>query len=219
MLCRLDKCFKRYDINLIYSFNLLMWPKHVLFCFLLFFFFFLPKLPTQVFSLVNFIFFFIFFLFLFLPLIWFFFCLDGFKDHPTNVGNDKLVKSIQWKNVFINWVMAMLIEQIFHFGKAEGWTFSNCAHTNVLKENVKSLSLIKHLTPKKRDTPLFFSFWLFTFYFLLFFFCENNEFHNLQENNWLKTLHFFFVHFRRHFLFLWGECMIWIKKLCACHYE
>jgi len=132
--------------NIIYSFNLLIWPKHV---------FFLPKLLFLVFSLANFFFSFSFFLMNF-------FCLNGFKDHPTSVDKDKLTKSTNSKGLCLStWVMSMLIGQILHCREAEGWTVSNHAHTNVSKENVskkkvKSLFLIKHLTPKKRDNPLFF---------------------------------------------------------------
>jgi len=85
-----------------------------------------------------------------------FFCLNGLKDHPTSVDKDKLRKSTNSKGLCLStWVMSMLIGQILHCREVEGWTVSNHAHTNVSKEKVKSLFLIKHLTPEKRDTPLF----------------------------------------------------------------
>ena len=77
-----------------------------------------------------------------------FFYLNGFKDHPTSVDKDKLRKSTNSKGLCLStWVMSMLIGQILHHREAEGWTVSNHAHMNVSKENVKSLFLIKHLTP------------------------------------------------------------------------
>jgi len=160
MLCRLDKCFKRYDI------------KHYLFiqpidltkaCFFFVFslFFFLPKLPFFVLSLANFIFFSHF------PFFNEIFFLNGFKDHPTSVDKDKLRKFANSNGLCLStWVMSMLIGQILHCREAEGWTVSNHAHTNVSKEKVKLLFLIKHLTPEKRDTPLFsffFKKWIWWF--------------------------------------------------------
>jgi len=59
--------------------------------------------------------------------------------------------------------------------------FEKCTHECLEK---KSLFSIKHLTPEKRDTPLFF-FFLLIIHFLFFccyFFCKNNEFDDLQGN-------------------------------------
>ena len=141
MLCRLDKCFKRYDI------------KHYLFIQPIdltkaFFFAKTAFLGFQSSELF-------FFIFLFFNA--FYFCLNGFKDHPTSVDKNKLRKSTNSKGLCLStWVMSMLIRQILHCREVEGWTVSNDAHMNVSKEKVKSLFLIKHLTPKKRDNPLFF---------------------------------------------------------------
>jgi len=127
-----------------------------------FVFFLLPKLAFLVLSLANFIFFSHFSFFLMKS-----FCLDGFKDHPTSVDKDKLRKFANSKGLCLStWVMSMLIGQILHCREAEGWTVSNHAHMNVSKEKVRPLFLIKHLTPEKRDTPLFLFFfkkWIWWF--------------------------------------------------------
>jgi len=187
--------------NIIYSFNLLIWPKHVFFVFC-----FLPKLSFLVLSLANFIFFshFPFFLMKF-------FCLDGFKDHPTSVDKDKLRKFANSKGLCLStWVMSMLIWQILHCREAEGWTVSNHVHTNVSKEKVKSLSLIKYLTPKKRYTPLF-SFFLKEVNLMI---CEKNK--------WLKMWQpFLFPSSLLQSLFIHMRWDAWygLKKLCTCHYD
>ena len=134
---------------------------------------FLPKLPSQIFSLADFIFFFIF------P----FFAFSEFFFVSTDTRTTQLVQAMinlaNLPNVKVClsiWVMAALIGQILHFGKAEGWMFSNRALTNVSKENVKSLFLIKHLTPEKRDIPSFyfsFDYWFSLFSLLLFFWIMN----------------------------------------------
>jgi len=116
-----------------------------------------------------------FLLFSFSFFLMIFFCLDGFKDHPTSVDNDKLRKSTNSKGLCLStWVMSMLIGQILHCGEAEGWTISNHARTNVSKEKVKLLFLIKHLTLEKCYTPLF-----------SFFFQEVNLM-ICEKNKWLK---------------------------------
>ena len=89
--------------------------------------------------------------------------------------------------------MSVLIGQILHCREARGWTVSNHEHTNISKEKVKSLSLIKYLTLENRDTPLFF------------FFKEVNLM-ICEKNNWLKMCLFYFLP-----LFC-RVCMIWIKK-------
>ena len=164
-----------------------------------FLFFFVAKTAFLVLSLANFIFFshFPFFLMKF-------FCLDGFKDHPTSVDKDKLRKSTNSKGLCLStWVMSMLIGQILHCREAEGWTVSNHAHTNVSKEKVKSLFLIKHLTPEKRDTPLFS------------FFFSRSEFDDLREKQVTQnvTTFFLFPSSLLQSLFIYEvRCMIWIKK-------
>jgi len=130
-----------------------------------------------------------------------FFRLNGFKDHPTSVDKDKLKKSTNSKGLCLStWVMSMLIGQILHCREAEGWTVSNHVHTNVSKEKVKSLFLIKHLTPEKRDTPLFFS---------------RSEFDDLREKQVTQNVTTFFISFLSFAEPVYSyevRCMIWIKK-------
>jgi len=76
--------------------------------------------------------------------------------------------------------------------------FEKCTHECLEK---KSLFSIKHLTPEKRDTPLFF-FFLLIIHFLFFccyFFCKNNEFDDLQGNKWLKMWQCSFISCRSFF--------------------
>ena len=172
--------------NIIYSFNLLIWPKHALFWFVLFF----SKTAFLGFQSSK-----LYFLLFAFSLFWIsFFCLDGFKDHPTSVDKDKLRKSTNSKGLCLStWVMSMLIGQILHCREAEGWTVSNHAHTNVSKEKVKSLFLIKHLTPEKRDTPLFFfKKWIWWFA-------------RKTSDSKCNNLFYFLPLFCRACLFIWGE--------------
>ena len=173
--------------NIIYSFNLVIWPKHI---------FFFAKTAFFGFQSSELYFFFIFLFFND------FFCLNGFKNHPTSVDKDKLRKSTNSKGLCLStWVMSMLIGQILHCREAEGWTVSNHAHTNVSKEKVKSLFLIKHLTPEKRDTPLFFF--------------SRSEFDDLREKQVTQNVTTFFISFLSFAEFVYSyevRCMIWIKK-------
>jgi len=62
--------------------------------------------------------------------------------------------------------------------------FKICTH-ECLEKKIKLLFSIKHLALGERDTPLFF-FFPFDHSFSIFccyFFCKNNEFDDLQENN------------------------------------
>ena len=156
--------------NIIYSFNLLIWSKHVL---------------SNFFLII-------------------FFCLNGFKDHPTSVDKDKLRKSTNPKGLCLStWIMSMLIGQILHFKEAEGWTISNHAHTNVSQEKVKSLFLIKHLTPGKRDTP-----WSSLFF-------KRSEFDDARKTSGSKCDNLFYflpLIFAKTVYSYEVRCMIWIKK-------
>jgi len=171
------------------------------------FFLFFLKLPFLVFESSKLYFLFSFSFFFFIKL----FCLDGFKDHPTSVDKDELRKFTNSKGLCLSTrVMSMLIGQILHCREAEGWTVSNHAHTNISKEKVKSLFLIKHLTPEKCDTPLFF-----------FFFQEVNLM-ICEKNKWLKMWQPFLISFLSFAESVYSyevRCMIWIKKLCTCHYD
>jgi len=182
--------------NIIYSFNLLIWPKHFFFAKTAFFGFQSSELYFLLFSFSLF--------------LMNFFCLDGFKDHPTSVDKDKLRKSTNSKGLCLStWVMSMLIRQILHCREAEGWTISNHAHTNVSKEKVKSLFLIKHLTPEKRDTPLFFFF-------------LRSEFDDLREKQVTQNVTtFLFPSSLLQSLFIHMRWDAWygLKKLCTCHYD
>ena len=194
MLCRLDKCFKRYDI------------KHYLFI--------QPTDLTKAFFFAKTAFlsfqssklYFLFFSFsLFFNEV--FFRLDGFKDHPISVDKDKLRKSTNSKGLRLStWVMPMLIGQILHYREAEGWTVSNHTHTNVSKEKVKSLFLIKHFTPEKYDTPLFFlKKWIWWFA-------------RKTSDSKCDNLFFYFLPpFCRVCLFMRWDAWYGLKKLCTCH--
>ena len=108
--------------------------------------------------------------------------------------------------------MSVLIGQILHCREARGWTVSNHSHTNVSKEKVKLLSLIKYLTPEKRDTPLF-----------SLFFLKRSEFDDLREKQVTQNVTTFFISFLSFAESVYSyevRCMIWIKKkLCTCHYD
>ena len=167
--------------NIIYSFNLLIWPKHFFFAKTAFFGFQSSELY--------------FLLFAFSLFFEFFFCFDGFKDHPTSVEKDKFRKSTNSKGLCLStWVISMLIGQILHCREVEGWTVSNHVHMNVSKEKVKSLFLIKHFTPKKCDTPLFFFLkkWIWWF---------------ARKTSDSKCDNLFFISFLSfaEFVYLWGE--------------
>ena len=154
------------------------------------FFLFFLKLPFLVFESSKLYFLFSFSFFFLMK----FFCLDGFKDHPTSVDKDELRKFTNSKGLCLSTrVMSMLIGQILHCREAEGWTVSNHTHTNVSKEKVKSLFLIKHFTPEKYDTPLFFlKKWIWWF---------------ARKISDSKCDNLFFISFLpfAEFVYLWGE--------------
>jgi len=104
--------------------------------------------------------------------------------------------------VFLNLGNGSVDRANLSFWEAEGWTFSTRAHTNVLKEKVKSLFLIKYLIPEKCDTPLFSLFlkkwiWRFArktsdskcdnlFYFLPLIFAETVYSYEVRCMIWIK---------------------------------
>jgi len=167
--------------NIIYSFNLLIWPKNVLSSF------FLPKLPSQVFSLANFIStsFFLSFLFLF-------FFQDRFKDHPTGVGNDKIVKSTQRNNLGnVNVDRANL-----SFWKSRRMdVFKPCAH-KCLKRKKNHCSWL-NIWPQKSATPLILlkkkKKWTWRFA------------RKTSDSKCDNVVLFLSIHSWRHPLFIWDE--------------
>jgi len=104
--------------------------------------------------------------------------------------------------MFINLGNVNVDRANLHCREAEGWTVSNHAHTNISKEKVKSLFLIKLLTPEKRDTPLFFFF-------------SRSEFDDLREKQVTQNVTTFLISFLSFAEFVYSyevRCMIWIKK-------
>jgi len=102
--------------------------------------------------------------------------------------------------------------------------FSKHVHMNVSKEKSQAFFLIKHVTSKKCGTPLFFFLFDYSFSIILavifakimnLMICEKKK----RTHNVIILFYFFPIIFYDTVYSYEVRCMIWIKKLCTCHYE